>query len=180
MKVTPLNQHNTLFAVEDVYPQWMIDQCKQQDISSFSWEPLGDSVYTQAHTPRRMLICEESNIFSVLGKHVLGLIPQIKEITNKEIGSASTRVWADYPGYTINRHLDNDAVYITLQVYLSGGDESLGTRFACGKTSPYEHIIPYRPNTGYIMVNTDYNYHGMVGVVPENVIRLSSYTWFYN
>lgn len=178
MKATPLNQHNTLFMVEDVYPQEVINLCQNQEINLLDWEALGDDVYSQADTPRRMIVCEKPNIFATLNDHIIDLIPQIRELTNKEINAACTRVWADYPGYTISRHLDNDAVYITLQVYLNTGDESLGTRFANNMTAPYEHTIPYRPNFGYLMVNTDYNYHGIVGRVPDNFIRLSSYTWF--
>jgi uncharacterized protein (DUF2249 family) len=62
MKITPLNEFNTLFSVEDVYPQELIADCQQQDINNFRWEPLGDGIYTQVDTPRRMLISESPDV----------------------------------------------------------------------------------------------------------------------
>jgi hypothetical protein len=179
MKITPLNEFETLFKVEEVYPAEIIAECQQQDINSISWEPLGEGVYSQAATPRRMLVCESPNVFSKLDNYVRDLIPAIRDITNKPISTSHTRVWADYPGYAVSRHLDNiEGVYITLQVYLNEGDETLGTHFSNSPVGMYQHAIPYRPNFGYIMVNTDYNNHGMIKPVPDNFIRLSSYTWF--
>ena len=178
MKITPLNEFNTLFKVEDVYPTDTIIECQQQDIDSIPWEPLGEGIYSQAATTRRMLICNPPNVFATLNEYVQTLIPTIQEITNKPISHCDTRVWADYNRYAIPRHLDNSGVYITLQVYLNKGDEELGTHFSNSMIGNYQHAIPYRPNFGYIMVNTDYNFHGMIKPVPDNFIRLSSYTWF--
>ena len=179
MKITPLNEFNTLFSVEDVYPQELLAECQQQSIDTIPWEPLGDDTYTQYDTPRRMLICESPNVFAKLNEYVTTLVPEIQLVTNKPITTADTRVWADYPGYIIPRHLDNTKIYITLQVYLNDGDTELGTHFSDSIDGTYQHAIPYRSNFGYIMVNTDYNFHGMIKPVPDNFIRLSSYTWFY-
>lgn len=179
MKITPLNEFNTLFKVEDVYPAEVIADCQQQNIDTFPWEPLaaGSRVH-QANTPRRMLISEPPNVFATLNGYVQALIPEIKNITGASISGCSSAVWADYPGYNIARHLDNDGVYITLQVYLNDGDDELGTYFSNSMEGTYQHSIPYRSNFGYIMVNTDYNFHGMIKPVPKDFIRLSSYTWF--
>jgi len=179
MKITPLNEFNTLFKVEDVYLAEVIADCQQQNIDTFPWEPLAaGSIYSHANTTRRMLISEPPNVFATLNGYVQALIPEITEITGKSISNCCTRVWADYPGYTVSKHLDNDGIYISLQVYLNEGDETLGTHFSNSDVGLYQHAIPYRPNFGYIMVNTSYNFHGMIRPVPDNFIRLSSYTWF--
>lgn len=179
MKITPLNEFNTLFMVEDVYPSNVIDECIQQDVANMPWEPLGDAVYSQADTPRRMIISEKPNVFATLNDYISELIPEVREITQQSISHSHTRVWADYPRYDVPRHLDNkDGVYITLQVYLNNGDIELGTHFSNSNRAPYQHAIPYKANFGYIMVNTDYNFHGMIKPVPKDFIRLSSYTWF--
>jgi hypothetical protein len=180
MKVTPLNDLNTLFMVEDIYPADLLAECQQQNINTLPWEALGEGVYSQAETPRRMLICNEPSPFAKLDNCIRAHIPIIKEITGKSISNCCTRVWADYPGYTVSKHLDNtDGVYITLQAYLNDGDVELGTHFSNSPTGEYQHAIPYKSNFGYIMVNTDYNFHGMTRPVPANFIRLISYTWFY-
>lgn len=182
MKITPLNEHNTLFAVENIYPAELLVECQKQDIDNLPWEPLGAGIYTQAQTPRRMLICDKPNPLAMLDDYIRAHIPAIREATGKSISNCCTRVWADYPGYAISKHLDNaEGVYLTLQAYLNIGDIELGTHFSNSNVDEeYQHAIPYLPNFGYIMVNTDYNYHGMIKPVPENFIRLSSYTWFYS
>ena len=168
MNATELTK--TLWLVEDVYPIEIVNTCQTQDIESYPWISLQDSKYSQAHTPRRVLDTTQG-IFAELNKCMVELLPQVKELTQLPISNLYTDVWADYEGYTLPMHIDNDAIYITMQVYLTPGDINLGTSFS-------EHTIPYKPNTGYLMVNSPSSLHGMLHTVPKDFIRLSSYTRF--
>jgi len=168
MNATELTK--TLWLVDDVYPVEIVKACQEQDIESYPWIPLQDSKYSQAHRPRRVLDATQG-IFAELNNHIVELLPQVKELTKLSISNLYTDVWADYEGYTIPMHIDNDAIYITMQIYLTPGDINLGTTFG-------EHTIPYKPNTGYLMVNSSGGYHGMRHTVPKDFIRLSSYTRF--
>jgi hypothetical protein len=179
MKITPLNEDNTLFMVENVYPSEIIAECQQQNIDDIQWESLGEGQYSQAHIPRRQLICNLPHVFARLGNYVRSYIPLIQNAVNRPIQIASTRVWADYPGYKIDRHIDNDSVYVTMQVYLNDTDAELGTSFCDNINGPYQHTIPYKANFGYLAVRTKNNYHGLTTPVPKNFIRLSSCSWFW-
>lgn len=178
MKISQLNDDNTLFTVDEVYPQEIISQLNNLPIDACPWEPLGDSKYTQIDTPRRMLISDGSDLLTQIDQHIKQYIPLVQQITNKKVSWANTRVWADYPGYTISRHVDNPGVYISLQVYLNDGPENLGTHFSDSEDGPIKHSIPFKSNTGYLMVNSPCNWHEMIMSVPQNFIRLSSYSWF--
>ena len=179
MKLTPLNPDKTLWMVEDVYPQSVIDACNEVDVANLPWEPLAaDSVYSQASTPRRMPTVEYPHVFASLNDYVSAYIPLFQETLGHAVTNCATRVWADFPGYAVNRHLDNEGVYASLQVYLKHGPENLGTCFSDSMEGDYKWILPYKPNVGYLMYNTTSNYHGVREPVPNNFIRLSSYTWF--
>jgi len=168
MIVTDLTK--TLWLVEDVYPAEIVDACQAQDIESYPWIPLQDGKYSQANTPRRVLDSTQG-VFAELNDYMIELIPQVNELTQLHVLNFHTDVWADYEGYTIPMHIDNDAIYIAMQVYLTLGDINLGTSFGV-------HTIPYKPNTGYLMVNSPDGLHGMRHTVPKDFIRLSSYTRF--
>jgi len=159
-----------LWQIDSVYPLELLEECQQQDIASIPWSPLGDEKYTQAHLPRRVLTPIDG-VFLKFNQHVHTLFQQIKDTVNLPLEHFYSDIWADYPGYYLPMHLDNDSIQVSMQVYLNDCDTYLGTEFN-------DYQIPYKANSGYLMINTPNMLHGMLNKVPENFIRLSSYTRF--
>ena len=176
MEIIPLS--DTLWIIKNIYPDHIIKECQSQDINSIPWQPLGDGQYSQSNKPRRVLTTRRPHVFSRLNDYISEYIPQIIKLTKKSISNFDTDVWADYPGYRISRHIDNDAIYITMQIYLNEHTVNLGTNFSDNIQGPYKYSVPYKTNVGYLMVNSPTNYHGLDTPVPADFIRLSSYTRF--
>lgn len=80
------------------------------------------------------------------------------------------QLWKDGPNFSMDEHIDNDSVELSLQIYLDDRN-SPGTRFK-------DREINYGKNKGYIFWNTDSKIpHSVKGNVPHEG-RLSVYALF--
>lgn len=76
--------------------------------------------------------------------------------------------------FTLSPHSDNRMVIANLQIYLSPNEPEIGTRFhEYGNHVNYE-TLPFVPNTGYFMLNTEHGAHSVVHnkEVPRRSILL--------
>lgn len=112
---------------------------------------------------------------------------QINEELRKYVRIAEPRVgqlyqngpqlWYDNDGY-INTIHDGDVSpnhCVNVQVYLSDGAENMGT---CCYDAEAWHSVPYRANTGYMLIGPTRIPHGMQHPVTE--YRMSLYQGFRN
>ena len=87
------------------------------------------------------------------------------------------QLWYDAAGY-INTIHDGDVSpnhCVNVQVYLSDGDESMGT--CCFDNNAW-HQVPYRKNCGYMLIGPTRIPHGMNSPVIDH--RMSLYQGFRN
>jgi hypothetical protein len=80
-------------------------------------------------------------------------------------------LWRDYPEYINPYHYDDPIVQNVMIVYLGDEELTAGT----GYTEEHNFIVPYKKNTGIMLLNSDKIYHGMIGSVPANVVRKTLY-----
>jgi hypothetical protein len=112
---------------------------------------------------------------------------QINEELRKYVRIAEPRVgqlyqngpqlWYDNNGY-INTIHDGDVSpnhCVNVQVYLSDGAENMGT---CCYDAEAWHSVPYRANTGYMLIGPTHIPHGMQH--PVTGYRMSLYQGFRN
>jgi len=76
-------------------------------------------------------------------------------------------MWEDSPEYTIDPHVDNDAINYAVQIYLNDADPDCGTCMYRDGEVIYQ--VPFKKNTGYILKNGVNSWHGMTK--PGNVRR---------
>jgi hypothetical protein len=96
--------------------------------------------------------------------------PIIKTVTDNP-AIRGVELWRDHPEYINPYHYDDPIVQNVMIVYL--GDEDLTT--GTGYTEEHNFVVPYKKNTGIILLNSDKIYHGMVGTVPADTIRKTLY-----
>jgi hypothetical protein len=85
-------------------------------------------------------------------------------------------LWRDHPGYINPFHYDAPSVQNVMIIYLGDEELEIGTEYEEG----VRFKIPYKKNTGLILLNSDKIFHGMVGSVPAGIIRKSLYINWIN
>lgn len=94
------------------------------------------------------------------------------------------RIWHDKEGFYFWPHVDNTEIDISLQVYLDNNAPLYcGTSFfynGLERGDNFVNIItpPYRLGSGYLLVNTNTEVHGMINKVPDGCSRTSLYLNF--
>lgn len=177
MLITPVDDKNNLFLVENIYPSSVIDSIQQEKIFDYEHTP----VEWQEYKPRRKLVYDDISPFAKIDKFLSDNFGVISKAIGKKVVHSTTHIWLDEPGFNMGIHLDNPGVNIAMQLYLNKGPMNMGTKFY-HKNSPdsLRYDFPYRLNSGYIMINNDENqWHGFPSIVPNHTYRLSSYTYFY-
>jgi hypothetical protein len=174
MTITPVDTQRNLFKVADMYPQELLTKFLTTDhlATPYRKEQLQDN------WPRRRLMNETEEIYMELDAYVKQQLSDIEQAIGVELMACDTGFWLDEAGFCMEKHLDNEGVRVSMQVYLNENLLDLGTAFHNPDGS-----IRYKPeyiiNTGYIMINGPEQYHSMTTRVPDDSYRISSYTWLY-
>jgi len=121
-----------------------------------------DSIRTNADTIREVI-----NLYNteLRYKVVHALLPILKE------NISVMEMWRDHPGYANAYHVDDPVVQNIIIVYL--GDEELG--MGTGYIDQEHYTVPYKKNTAIMLLNSDKIIHGLIGQVPDGVIRKTLY-----
>ena len=183
-----------VFRLVDLLPAETLDKinnyCIDNDLNATAWkeentegtndtqeEMHGDCTAVEEESaPRRALAWAPDTIVEELQESFQRLTPAIEKMWGKPLVFHSLNLWEDSPGFKMNSHLDNDAVGVSLQVYLNECDENVGTEFYAGENLLYK--LPWIKNTGYICNHTPDSWHG---ILQRNTItRRSAYVIYSN
>lgn len=174
MIITPVDEQRNLFKIENVYPTELLDKFLNTDhlLTPYTKEEM------QAQWPRRRLMNETEEIYMEMDSFVKQQLSDIANSIGVELMACDTGFWLDEAGFCMNKHLDNDGVQVSMQVYLNDNIPELGTVFYNADGS-IRHKLVYLVNTGYIMINGPEQQHSMLTKVPVDSYRISSYSWLY-
>ena len=172
MIITPIDHHKNLFYIENAFSQEIVEQLKSEDPFSYPYR----KEEMQDIWPRRRLEPTTSSVYNKLTEQLNNCVDQISTAIGYPVFVTDTGIWLDEPGFSMGKHLDNDAVVMSMQIYLNDNPAQLGTTFY-NKDGTVRHQLPYKFNCGYMMINGPEQYHGMTNPVPENSYRISSYSW---
>ena len=173
MIITPVDNKNDLFFVENIYPQNLLDDLRAVDHLATP----GRSEEMQEHWPRKKLY-HTDNVYDTINKYVQSVQAVIEESIKVRFTSCDTAFWLDLPGFDMENHLDNDGVFAAMQIYLTENTKHMPTVFYNSDGS-VRFQPEYRVNSGYLMLNNKNQWHAMPYTVPDNEYRLTSYTWFW-
>ncbi len=163
------------YQLTDVFSIALFDQLVrifEQDRSA--WSTIADantSVLRQQHS---LSVNED------LGKQIYQELKPIVGMAEPQVGQLyqnGPQLWYDGEGY-INTIHDGDVSpnhCVNVQVYLSNGDERMGT---CCYDQQAWHQVPYRANCGYMLIAPTRIPHGMRHPVVGH--RMSLYQGFRN
>ena len=94
------------------------------------------------------------------------------------------RIWHDKEGFYFWPHVDNTNIHISIQIYLdNNAPEWCGTSFFYNGLERGDNFVnmitpPYKVGSGYFLLNTNTEVHGMINKVPLGCSRTSLYLNF--
>lgn len=139
-----------------------------------TWSTIADAGTQVLRLQHSLSVNEE------LGQQINQELKSIINLVESRVGKLyqnGPQLWYDNEGY-INTIHDGDVSpnhCVNVQVYLSNGTENMGT---CCYDEGAWHQVPYRANTGYMLVNPTKIPHGMKHPVTD--YRISLYQGFRN
>ena len=164
------------YQLTDVFTVKLFDQLarvfEQEDKSH--WACITDAGTDVLRLQHSLSINEE------LGQLINRELRPIVSLAEPQVGQLyqnGPQLWYDNDGY-INTIHDGDVSpnhCVNVQVYLSNGDERMGT---CCYDAGAWHTVPYRANAGYMLIGPTRIPHGMR--YPVTGHRISLYQGFRN
>ena len=116
------------------------------------------------------------------------ILETINDLCNTNFTHTSLALWEDTDGYKIDKHVDNKSFTAAMQIFLPTYGEAMaiqdseplrntGTQFY--NNNPEGMIqVPFIPNTGYFITNSQKVFHSSGEPVPQGFIRSSAYFIF--
>lgn len=181
MKIAPLDSTNRLFVVEDLLPSALVEH-----LSTICWLDLPCSKQPgQESWSRRLITADNNAVLGTINLYVQNLLVQLSEQTGVTFTGCSTSWWVDEPGFTVPLHTDGELPSSMQMFWVAPGTEFGTTFYNYKNTNDIKHQFEFKPNTGYIMLNMPnldgsqpLQWHGMLNPVPNNTVRVTSYTTF--
>ena len=180
MNITPVDNFNNLFLIENLVSESLLNK-----IISTPWLNFNYIDWNPGYKFRRTIeMCNKLvEWHDQWNDTVLSIWDQLQHRLNvnlQEFKPNDTRWWLDVAGFKTGIHLDNAGVLAAMQMYWQG-EPQLGTTFYDSSANdtnntPVRYQTKCIPNTGYIMINGPDQWHGTTFQVPENTLRLTSYT----
>ena len=176
--------NETLYVFESVF-----DEETLKGFHSFKVHNTSNAVPQQEDKQRRGWNCNDDMIDCPLDSGDLEVIlATINELCGANFEHVSLALWEDSEGYKIDKHVDNKSFTAAMQIFLPTFGEKMalqdneplrntGTQFY--NNNPEDIIqVPFVPNTGYFLTNSQKIFHSSGEPVPQGSIRSSAYFIF--
>jgi len=153
------------WTIDNVLPPNILNTINYFLDSNDKWE----NVDLQESWPRRAVHWDQPDASPYKQMHFAfqQLTPVIRGVFNEHVEFQHSNMWEDSPEYTIDPHVDNDAINYAVQIYLNDANPDCGTCMYRDGEVIYQ--VPFKKNTGYILKNGVNSWHGMTK--PGNVRR---------
>jgi len=181
VQITPVDSDNNLFVVFDLIPQSLVMQ-----ILSTPWLDLKYTLQDGNRQLRRQILDDQLPWIQEWHNSIEQQWKNIVEHTGcNHLKYAGTGFWVDQATYTCPIHTDGELPG-AMQLYWIGINPDIGTTWYHYRDQPDQirHSCKFVTNSGYIMINQPetngyrrLQWHGMLTPVPNNSIRVSSYSW---
>jgi hypothetical protein len=112
-------------------------------------------------------ISKELNIFF----HNKKITNALEEVFSEVLSPLQTDIWFDHPGYSLNPHIDDNRIKLSLQIYIDDSEQP--------GTALYDNYIEqkgkklvnfdYKKNSGYALLNNSKSFHATEYAVRKGV-----------
>jgi hypothetical protein len=112
-------------------------------------------------------ISKELNIFF----HNKKITNALEEVFSETLLPEQADIWFDHPGYSLNPHIDDNRIKLSLQIYIDNSEQP--------GTALYDNYIEqkgkklvnfdYKKNSGYALLNNSKSFHATEYAVRDGV-----------
>lgn len=108
----------------------------------------------------------------------------VNERLNINANYVDARLWHDKAGFYFYPHVDNTKIHVSCQIYLDKqAPVWCGTSYFLNGLEKGDNFVniltpPYQTGSGYLLINSNTEVHGMIHEVPANCSRTSLYLNF--
>ena len=193
MIITPVDDKNTLFLIEDILSEETLNKIDERDLLDIPWIRQN----WQEDWERRKLDIKpkDGGIFNDIEQEIDSHRHEIGKAVGMKFTEINSRFWVDTEGFTVRPHIDHPGIKIALQIYLKDCEEA-GTTFYnlreedveikddaqryhwnndAQQLPPVRYTFDGKRNTGYIMLNNMTQLHGVSIILGKDRLRLSAY-----
>ena len=166
MLITPVENIDGLYTIENVYDEKILNIFLQENFSNLANKPL--------NLQKQFTLRKNIKFFPSNSKwKLLRLSLDQNDIHNLGYKISDSALWIDEVGHSMSVHEDNEGVIAAMQVYLKDGPKNSGTTFF-NTVNKFSYLVPYKKNCGYLMINKKQP-HGLLSPITEE--RWSIYNW---
>ena len=157
---------------------WEVDRCFSDPTVEWMqsiYETPGNE-FQVGGLKKRIQLKFGSDDFSRLNQIGLDMLPVLSSIVDNDLSFAEVKYWVDFPNFGCQMHADSEDLFCSYQVYLYSSNQIV-KHFTDSNVTDYEllaegaifhnvdppHQIEFRPNHGYINLNTDLKPHWVPG-----------------
>lgn len=159
---------NNLFQLTNFFTDEMVRKLLVYANTKEHWQ----QVELQEHLNRVGIGWDPESVIEEVHLVFKSLTDNLNDYFNKDYKFTGLQLWKDRSGYQIAQHYDNPRVGYSIQIYLTGNIDNLGTYFSENNITVE---IPYSINAGYVTDCAQRVIHGMTIPVPKNHTRISIY-----
>jgi hypothetical protein len=170
----------SLWRLENVLTQPMLDKLKKYAIDTPGLN-IWKEVDGQEDLNRRQIAWHQDTVIEEIHMVFEGLTDVVNAMFSENrknfLGIA---LWKDWAGYTMDWHVDNTIIDISIQLYLfDTAPKEAGTVF---KINGADFLIPYVSNSGYLCVQTENEslLHKPAIEITDQTVRYSLYSVWSN
>lgn len=163
--------------IRELFDEETLSRVSKEVLSLSQQKDVWQKLNFQEHLPRKKFHGEDSKVFNEVIDflNTEEFLTKFEKLSGYSLSKINFHLWWDTEGYTIPMHVDNEAVNLSMQIYIGESKHNfLGTSFGDPIQDPII-TLPYLKNTGYFLSNPNIIQHGLISEVPKDFDRFSLY-----
>ena len=135
-------------------------------------------VTRQEHRKRTSWDLGQNNHAAMSNEDRFAIQKAIETAMDTKFESMGVTLWEDKESYNIPKHVDNDGLNAAMQIYLPSDEGALPNTGTIIYDGIQEYQVPFVPNNGYFISNSNTTVHSSGEQVKAGHVRRSVYFYF--
>jgi hypothetical protein len=188
MSTQEIKIYDKVCLIETAAPNlWEVDGCFSDEVHQWlkSIPNVSANEFFCGGLGRRLQLKHGSDDFARINQIGMDMIPTMSNIVEQQLQLMDTKYWIDLPQFGCQTHEDSPDIYVSYQVYIYSGLSDAGDWFhekiGPAQGAKFLHVDPpvqivFKPNHGYINLNSDLKPHRVDGTWDTRISVMFQYS----